>query len=132
MVAEGMVATDGGESFVSSTASKSPQDHQTPAYSKPLKSIILFYWKCLSSPTFAWRKACSCRSSLVLCSTMPRYCRTVVSVTPAWPPSSSVIAVLSHPIFENTESTPKRPRYKPNYNIAIHCIIAVMNRTMVL
>ena len=56
--------------------------------------------------TLAWMKACSCSSSLVLCSTMPRYWRMVVSVTPAWPPSRSVMAVGSQPILLKTESTP--------------------------
>ena len=57
--------------------------------------------------TLAWMKAWSWSSSLVLCSTMPRYCSTVVSVTPAWPPRSSVMALESQPILEKRELIPR-------------------------
>ena len=67
----------------------------------------------LSEATFAWINACSCSNSLVLCSTIPRYCSTVLSVTPAWPPSMSVMAEASQPVLENTESMPAETHTKP-------------------
>ena len=40
-------------------------------------------YACLAVLTLACMNACSCRSSFVRCSTIPRYCSMVISVTPA-------------------------------------------------
>ena len=59
-----------------------------------------------SSDSLACTNALSCSSSLALCSMIPMYWRTLVLVIPAWPPSMSVIVVLSHPVLLNSDSTP--------------------------
>ena len=56
--------------------------------------------------TLAWMNDCNRNSSLHCCSMIPMYCSILLSVTPAWPPSSSVIAALSQLALLNSDSTP--------------------------
>ena len=90
-----------------------PQGFLTPV----LLSMNAIPFYCLR--TLAWMNDCKRNSSLHRCSIIPMYCRMLLSVTPAWPPSSSVIAALSQLALLNNDSTPAIPKFvlKPGWHV---------------